>query len=130
MKYKLFISDYDGTLGVAPENNIDSETLEAINKFIDKGGIFVVCSGRETHSITKILNKCAFKGLVASLQGAKINDIESGETIFAGGLSTEKALEAISAVEYSVPFRNRCPIFTVGDVYALHHQHVRRGVIP
>lgn len=101
MKYKLFISDYDGTLGVAPENNIDSETLEAINKFIDKGGIFVVCSGRETHSITKILNKCAFKGLVASLQGAKINDIESGETIFAGGLSTEKALEAISAVEYS-----------------------------
>ena len=39
MKYKLFISDYDGTLGEAPANDIDSETVSAINKFIDKGGI-------------------------------------------------------------------------------------------
>ena len=36
MKYKLFISDYDGTLGVAPANTIDEETLFAINKFIEK----------------------------------------------------------------------------------------------
>ena len=31
MKYKLFISDYDGTLGGAPENTIDSETLSLLN---------------------------------------------------------------------------------------------------
>ena len=55
MKYKLFISDYDGTLGEAPANDIDSETLNAINEYIEKGGIFVVCSGRETSSIMRIL---------------------------------------------------------------------------
>lgn len=101
MKYKLFISDYDGTLGVAPENAIDSETLETINKFIKKGGIFVVCSGRETSSIMRILKKYDVKGLLASLQGAKITDIESGAEIFSGGLSTEDALCALDAVEYT-----------------------------
>ena len=36
MKYDLFISDYDGTLGIAPKNDIDPETLSAINKYIEK----------------------------------------------------------------------------------------------
>ena len=57
MKYKLFISDYDGTLGEAPANQIDVETLEAIAEFEKKGGVFVVCSGRETASIMPILKK-------------------------------------------------------------------------
>lgn len=99
MKYKLFISDYDGTLGEAPANEIDGETLSAIAEFEKKGGIFVVCSGRETSSITPILKKFNIKGLLASLQGAKITDIESGKEIFSGGLSTEMALEALKAVE-------------------------------
>ncbi len=99
MKYKLFISDYDGTLGEAPANEIDSETLEAIAEFEKKGGVFVVCSGRETSSITRILKKFNIKGVVASLQGAKISDLETGEYIYSGGLSTQTALEALSAVE-------------------------------
>ena len=99
MKYKLFISDYDGTLGEAPANDIDSETLNAINEYIEKGGIFVVCSGRETSSIMRILKKHDMKGLVASLQGAKISDIESGEYLFSGGLDTESAICALDAVE-------------------------------
>lgn len=98
MKYRLFISDYDGTLGVAPENTIDAETLEAINKFTKKGGIFTVCSGRETCSITRILKKCGLKGCVVSFQGARITDIESGESIVDGGLSVERSLEALEVV--------------------------------
>ena len=99
MKYKLIVSDYDGTLGEAPKNDVDQQTLQAINKVIDKGGIFAVCSGRETSSITKILKNAGLKGLVASFQGARISDIESGEYIFNGGLTTEQALEVLSAVE-------------------------------
>ena len=99
MKFDLFISDYDGTLGEAPINNIDGQTLQAINKFIDKGGKFVVCSGRETTSITKILKEHGLKGDVVSFQGARISDIESGQTILDGGLSVEKTIEVLSAVE-------------------------------
>lgn len=99
MKYKLFISDYDGTLGKAPMNDVDEETLNAINKFVSKGGIFVVCSGRETGSITKILRSAGLKGLVASFQGARISDIESGEYIFNSGLTAEQAIEVLNAVK-------------------------------
>lgn len=98
MKYKLFLSDYDGTLGLAPKNDIDSGTLEAINRFTKKGGIFVVCSGRETSSINKILRKHGLKGLVVSFQGSRISDIESGQTIFEGGLSCELAIKAVEEI--------------------------------
>ncbi len=98
MKYKLFISDYDGTLGVAPNNDIDAETRVAIQKFTDKGGIFVVCSGRETMSITRILRNCNVKGVVVSFQGARITDIESGKKIFSSGLSVDKVLTALDEV--------------------------------
>lgn len=98
MKYDLFISDYDGTLGVAPKNDIDQETRQAIAKFNDKGGIFVVCSGRETSSITRILREQKMQGLVVSFQGARITDIESGKVIYSGGLSAEKAVDVIEKV--------------------------------
>ena len=101
MKYDLFISDYDGTLGVAPKNDIDAETLSAIKRFTDKGGVFAVCSGRETSSIMRILKAQNLKGVVASFQGARITDIESGKNIFNGGLSAEKVIEVLDAVSTS-----------------------------
>lgn len=99
MKFDLFISDYDGTLGVAPKNNIDHETLDAINKFIAKGGVFVVCSGRETSSITRILKENGLKGLVASFQGARISDLESGKYLFNGGLDAQTAVKLLDDVK-------------------------------
>ena len=80
MKYKLFISDYDGTLGIAPANDIDAETLTAINKFIDKGGIFVVCSGRETASIMRIFLFLAVLGIVS--QGLVLDPDNPAASVF------------------------------------------------
>ena len=99
MKYKLFISDYDGTLGEAPKNDIDIETLKAINEYIKKGGIFTVCSGREYRSIRKICLEQGLKGLVVSFQGARIHDLETGKAIMNGGLEAKWALTALKEVE-------------------------------
>ncbi len=99
MKYRLFISDYDGTLGVAPKNDIDINTKKAIEEFTEKGGIFTVCSGRETSSITRILREQGLEGIVVSFQGACISDIKTGKTILDEGLSVEKSLMALKAVE-------------------------------
>jgi Cof subfamily protein (haloacid dehalogenase superfamily) len=99
MKYSLFISDYDGTLGVAPKNNIDEETLEAIKKFTAKGGIFAVCTGRETTSILRILRSYDLDGIVASFQGARITEIKSGKHLFNGGLDKATALKALDMVD-------------------------------
>ena len=114
MKYRLFLSDYDGTLGEASRNDIDAETLTAINKYIQKGGIFCVCSGRETSSITRILREQNLKGLVVSFQGARISDIESGERIFDGGLNSDKALALIQEMR---PWGFEPVVYIDDDVY-------------
>lgn len=124
MKYKLFISDYDGTLGVAPINDIHPETLKAINKFIDKGGIFAVCSGRETSSITRILREQNLKGIVVSFQGARISDIESGKILFNGGLTIQKVLEVLDAVDG----RGLIPLVYCDDeiIYEKSNEYIKR----
>ena len=93
MKFDLIISDYDGTLGGVPENTIDEQTVSAINKYIDKGGKFVVCTGRMFSSIQSICKKVGLKGIVVAFQGAMIKDIESGESYFEGGVDPDVAVE-------------------------------------
>ena len=99
MKYDLLISDYDGTLSVG--NKIPKETLDAVNEFVKKGGIFTVCSGREFRSIRKICLEHGIQGLVVSFQGARIHEIESGKRIFDGGLDSEIALKIFEEVKES-----------------------------
>lgn len=95
MKYKLFISDYDGTLGSAPKNGIDSQTLSAIKEFQKKGGKFVVCTGRMFSSIQRICKKAHLGGLAVAFQGAVIRDIESGDFLLDGGLSPSQAISVV-----------------------------------
>lgn len=114
MKYKLIISDYDGTLGAAPINDIDPETLDAINRFTAKGGVFAVCSGREYRSIRKICVNHGLKGLVVSFQGARIHDIQTKERLFSGGLSAEMALQAVNDVK---PYGLTAMIYTEDCFY-------------
>ncbi len=99
MKYDLIVSDYDGTLGGAPANNIPKETLKAINEYVQRGGIFAVCTGREYNSIRRICLEQGLKGLVACYQGAIVFDIESEKFLLDGGMGEEQALTALNAVE-------------------------------
>ncbi len=92
MKYDLFISDYDGTLGKAPAY-ISDEDISAIKEYIANGGIFAVCTGRMFCSIQRILRDYGISnGIVASYQGALIKDITTEETIFDGGLDVDTAV--------------------------------------
>ena len=93
MRYDLFVSDFDGTLGIAP-GNINAETVAAVKKYIEKGGKFVICTGRMFDSIRQICLKYDLKGRVISYQGALINDVEKGKTLFEGGIEPELAAEA------------------------------------
>ncbi len=95
MKYKLFITDYDGTLGGAPENTIDSQTLSAMDKFEQKGGKFVVCTGRMLTSIKRILASVNRKGVVVGFQGAIIQDLDNDKPLLEGGLSPQDAVRAV-----------------------------------
>lgn len=95
MKYDLFISDYDGTLGGAPQNNVDSETAEAIKEYVKRGGKFVVCTGRMFGSIQRILKGAGLDGLVVAFQGAVIKDIATGEALLEKGLTAENGAKIV-----------------------------------
>ena len=97
-KYKILVSDFDGTLANS-NNEISKENLDAINSFIGRGGVFVVCTGRATDSIKKLLDKVGYKGLLASFNGAVITDMATGKEVYRNGLSKELAIRFF---EYAV----------------------------
>ncbi|MBO5713224.1 MAG: HAD family phosphatase [Clostridia bacterium] len=81
-KYKMLVSDFDGTLSASSENIISKPNLDAINDFIKRGGVFVVCTGRCTSGILPELTKQGYEGLFASYNGAVIGDAKTGKIIF------------------------------------------------
>lgn len=85
MKYKLFISDFDGTMGVAPDH-IEKETVESIKEYQQKGGIFVICTGRSYLSIKNVCEKYGIKGIAIAFQGSLACDLSENKIIFNGGM--------------------------------------------
>ena len=94
MRFDLFVSDYDKTLGDAPDY-ISEENIKAIKEYTERGGTFVICTGRMFSSIRQICLKYGLKGIVVSYQGAKINDIETGKSLFEGGIDYNLAIEVV-----------------------------------
>lgn len=104
MKYKLFVSDFDGTLGKSAGDCIDEETVAAIKKYKEAGGVFAVCTGRMLTSIRPILLRYGLSGLIVSFQGARINDIETGKSLLDGGIDYRLAAEVtLKLLEERVP---------------------------
>ena len=98
MKFDLFLSDFDGTLGCNPDY-IDLDTVKAIKEYEEKGGIFTIVTGRSFASIRGICKKYGLKGKVVSFQGSTIADIESGDYILKEGVPLETALEIIRQIK-------------------------------
>ena len=97
MKYKLFITDYDGTMGKYSE--VDSETVSLIKEYMKNGGHFAVCTGRMFFSIRQILLSYDIKCPVISYQGAMIDDLESGKRLYTGGINYELAAKVVSEIK-------------------------------
>ena len=95
----MIITDYDGTLTESGKNYIDEETLSAIKSFKDRGGKFIICSGRPISSISKIMEKYGLSGVTVGLQGAVISDTTTGEEIYAKGHSPSFAVEIIKKLK-------------------------------
>ena len=94
MKYDLFISDFDYTLGIKP-GIIDKETVEAIKEYQKKGGIFCIVTGRSYMSIKEICEDYDLKGVVGAFQGATIVDLDGDKKLFNGGLEPELASKIV-----------------------------------
>ena len=95
MKFKLFISDFDGTLGKSPKNLIDEQTVKAIDEYVKKGGIFAVCTGRQFASIGPICKRHNISGIVICYQGAMIKDVETGKDVLIDGIDYQTGIDIV-----------------------------------
>lgn len=91
----LLCSDFDGTM--AHLAKVSRENSEAIRYFQSEGGIFCLCSGRETEFFRKNFEWLCTNGPVITLNGCKIT--ECGETpeedrdLYVGSFPASLALE-------------------------------------
>ncbi len=98
MKYKMIVSDFDGTLGKVP-HEIEAETVEAIKKYTSLGGKFVICSGRGPSNVEKIYKKYGFSGYLIGCQGSVIKNVDTGEELYSGYLRKLDAIEILREIK-------------------------------
>lgn len=98
-KYKMVISDFDGTLTGGKDSLVGENTLSAIRALQAAGGIFAVCTGRMLTSILPVVRKIGLSGPVASYQGSVIADIQTGELLRADGFDEATALSVCRFME-------------------------------
>ena len=118
MKYKLIISDFDGTLadtsGRASRTDlIPTPVLDAIEKFRKAGGKFVVCSGRATdtaHNVLKMAN--IVPEALITYQGSMA--FVGNKTVVNGGVKADHASKILKEIKEK--FNRECGTY-INDVY-------------
>jgi len=96
MKYKLIALDIDGTLKNS-QNEITTQTREALIKIQQKGVKLVLASGRPTPGLrheAKLLELDKYGGYLLSFNGARVVDVQTKETIYEKTLTIEEAKKA------------------------------------
>lgn len=86
--YNVAVSDFDGTLAKT-DKTVSEKTLSQIHSFISHGGKFAVCTGRMTASILPVCKKYCLGDYVISFQGAAINEVKSGKSVYFNPISPE-----------------------------------------
>ena len=98
IKYPLVVSDFDGTLA-RRDGTIGKKTIEAIERYIQDGGIFAISTGRMPSAILPRARELGLKGLLCCGQGSVIMDIESGEVLMQGRLSLDLSIRICKKME-------------------------------
>ncbi len=97
-KFKVIVSDYDGTL-ISSDRKITPKTFKAVNDFISRGGIFVLCTGRMTKGIDHYLIKDGFNCLLASYNGGELINLKTGEVLYSYPVDTENSYKVFKLFE-------------------------------
>lgn len=100
MKYKLIVSDLDGTL-LDERQRIPAATARLLQEFVGKGGLVTIATGRTEESVKWYCEHLEIDIPVILYNGAKIVDLKKEKAIY------EKKLDAKSARTAMDCFRRR-----------------------
>lgn len=96
MKYKLIVSDIDGTL-ISSRGEISSRTKELVKIYQKKGGKFSIATGRMLESILPFINELEIDIPVIIYNGSQIVDVNNNKIIYELKLDYKVAIEALEA---------------------------------
>ena len=94
MKYKLVASDFDDTM-VDDSLVIGEKTKSAIKTYIEKGGRFLLCTGRMISAILPYARELGLHGEIVGYQGTVIADIDTGKFLSEDKVPFETALKLL-----------------------------------
>ncbi|WP_054948903.1 Cof-type HAD-IIB family hydrolase [Numidum massiliense] len=81
MTYELIALDLDGTL-LTDEKEITRETKQLLQRLRQEGKYIVICTGRSTQSVRKLLQNTTFASHVITNNGGTVIDASSAETLY------------------------------------------------
>ena len=119
MKYKLLVLDIDGTL-LNKDKQITPRTLAALLKVQQMGVQLLLASGRPTNGILPIASQLElnhYGGYILSYNGAKIENAQTGATLFEKRINPEM----IPYLDKKAK-KNNFAILTYHDNYILTNQ--------
>lgn len=76
----LLVSDIDGTL-LDTQKRLPAANTNAIQSFVDEGGIFTLASGRSVHSVRRIADLVPVNGPVILLNGTQLFDLRTNTVL-------------------------------------------------
>lgn len=106
LKYKLIISDVDGTL-LDDSHRITEENKKAVAEYRKAGGLFSLATGRIEKTAINLHTELSLDLPLILYNGAKIVDLKNNSTIYEKHLTREQAesaLKALSSYPVSVIF--------------------------
>lgn len=98
MKYKLIAADCDDTI-LNSSYTYSQRLKKAIQRYVDKGGKFVIATGRMTEGILDYCRDLGLHGEVITYQGAVTADIDSGKILDMNTISYEEAAKVAAYLE-------------------------------
>jgi Cof subfamily protein (haloacid dehalogenase superfamily) len=117
MKYKLIVSDFDGTL-CRSDNRVSEYSKEVIGEYFKRGGVFTLSSGRSIASLRTHLDEA---GLIdrdiplLGLQGSVIEDNLTGRIMYENGIGRETALWFSRECEKREVYHH---VYTKGEIFS------------
>lgn len=99
MKYKVIVSDFDGTIFSHKLREIPENVRSAIDDYRKKGGIFVLCTGRMYTAIKRYATSLGLSGELLCLQGSVCCKLETDEELFVFDISKETTLKVAEYAE-------------------------------
>ena len=117
MKYKMIISDVDGTL-LDANHQITDENKKAVMEYRRAGGLFTLATGRIEKSAVKIQQELSVDIPLILYNGAKIVDIGKNIVVFEKYLTEDQATAAVRALEV---FPVSVILYSGGEGYTLSY---------